>query len=150
MNIEVVLTQDDPKLGKRGEIVKVSPGFAQNFLYPHKKAVPATAANKKSFEAEKANAARDAAERLASARDAAKRLKDTPVVLHVPAGEGDKLYGAVTAQAVHEALLGAGVDVDRRAIQLAEPIKRLGEYEVPVKLHPEVHATVKLTVSRKA
>ena len=149
MNIEVVLTETDAKLGKRGEIIKVSPGYAQNFLFPRKKALPATPANRKAFEEEKARTSKQEAERLAGARESAKKLSETPLTLEMPAGESDKLYGAVTTQDLAEALARKGIRVDKKEIHLEEPIRRLGEHSVTVKFHPEVSAVLKITVAAK-
>lgn len=149
MDIRVVLTETDPKLGKRGEVIKVSSGYAQNFLFPHKKAVLATPAALKGFEAEKARQAKDEAEHLAKARQTAERISKTPLALDVMAGEGDKLYGAVTAHDIQEALAAKGIAVEKRDIHLQEPIKRLGQHDVALKLHPDVAVTLKLTVQKK-
>src|SRR5438105_3663957 len=99
-NIQVVLTETDPKLGKKGDVVNVSSGYASNFLFPHKKALPATPQNLKAFDAEKARHAKDEAAKLARAKDTAARLAKTSLVVEVAAGESDKLYGAVTSQDV--------------------------------------------------
>ena len=118
MNVDVVLTEDDPKLGRRGQVVKVSPGFAQNFLFPQGKARPATKGNLKAFEIEKSRRARDEASRAERAHALAARLKDFSLTIEMAAGEGEKLFGAVTSQDIAEALSRAGVDVDRREIHL--------------------------------
>ncbi len=149
MNVQVVLTADDPKLGKRGEVVKVSSGYAQNFLFPHKKAVPATPSALKAVEESRARRARQETEALEEARSAAKRLSATVLTLPVQAGEGDKLYGAVTSADIQEALAAAGVRVERKDVHLDEPIKRLGEHTVPLKLHPEITVTLRLNVERR-
>ena len=104
MNIEVVLTENDPKLGKRGEVVKVSSGYAQNFLFPHKKAKPATPENLKSFEQQKAREAREEAAKLEKARQFASKINALSVTIEVLVGEGEKLYGAVTSQDISEAI----------------------------------------------
>ena len=150
MDIQVVLTENDPKLGKRGQVVKVSAGFAQNFLFPHNKAKLATPANLRSFEQEKARTAKEEAERLAQAREQASRLTSARLRLEVPAGEGDKLFGSVTSQDIVEALAKQGIVLDRKKLHLEEPIKRLGNYHIPVKLHPEAIADLQLDVVKKA
>ncbi len=149
MNIEVVLLQDDPKLGKRGEVVKVSSGFAQNFLFPHNKAKAATAGNLKSFQDEKARLAKEEAERFARAQELARRLKDMTLSIEVSAGEGDKLYGAINSQDIAEALHRQGIAMERKEIHLEETIKKLGAYEVGLKLHPQVAVTLKLAIVKK-
>jgi large subunit ribosomal protein L9 len=149
VNIEVVLTETDPKLGKRGEIVKVSSGYAQNFLFPHKKAVPATPANRAAAEAQKARQSKQDAEALAAARETAVKISASALVIEMMAGESDKLYGAVTNQDVAASLAGRGIRVDRRDIHLEEPIRRLGDHSVTLKLHPEVTATLQIKVIAK-
>lgn len=149
MNIEIVLLQDDPKLGKRGEVVKVSSGFAQNFLFPHNKAKPATPANLKAFEAEKARRSKEESDRLARAQELAKKLKDLSLTLEMSAGEGDKLYGAVNSQDIVEALRGQGIAMERKEIHLEEPFRKLGAYQVTVKPHAQVSTTLKLWIVKK-
>lgn len=149
MDIEVVLIENDPKLGQRGQVVKVSSGYAQNFLFPHKKAKLATPSNVKSFDEEKARRARSDAEIKARAEETAKRIKTLSVTVEMLAGEGDKLFGAVTAQDIQEALLTQGITVDKKGIHLEEPVKKLGAYTVTVKLHPEIQAPLKFWVVKK-
>ena len=149
MNIEVVLTENDPKLGRRGEVIKVSSGYAQNFLIPHQKAKLATPSNLKSFNEEKARRARSDAETKAHAEEIAKKIEAISLTVEMLAGEGDKLFGAVTAQDIQETLLSQGIAVDKKGVHLEEPIKKLGAYTVTVKLHPEIQALLKLWVVKK-
>jgi large subunit ribosomal protein L9 len=149
MNVEVVLTDNDPKLGKRGEVVKVSQGFALNYLIPNRKAVMATKENLKSFAAEKAGEERRQAEKLAAAKETAAKISAVSVKIPMQAGDGDKLYGAVTNQDVQAALSAKGIAIERRDIHLDEPIKRLGDYTVQLKLHPEVSAKLAISVVKK-
>ena len=149
MDIQVVLTENDPELGKRGEVVKVSAGYAQNYLFPNRKAQPATPAAMKQFEQEKARHTKDEAERLASARALADKLKQTVLTIGVAAGEGEKLFGAVTSQHVAEALAAQGVRVERKAVHLEEPIKKLGNYTIEMRLHPEVAVKLQVQVAKK-
>lgn len=149
MNIEVVLTEDDPKLGKRGELVKVSSGFAQNFLYPHKKALPATPANLKGFEAARARDAKLKAETLSEAKALAAKLGAMSLTLEVQTGPEDKMYGSVSAQTLHEALAAQGITVEKKHVHLAEPIRALGAYQVDVKPHADVTAKLKVWVIKK-
>lgn len=149
MNIEVVLTQDDVKLGKRGEVVKVSPGYAQNFLFPGGKAKLATPANLKSFEREKEKFLQAKLDVKEKALELSKTLSKISLVVEVTVGEGDKLYGAVTSQEIRQALSGKAISLEKRHIHLEEPIRKLGNYEVPVKLHPEVSAVLKVSVAKK-
>lgn len=150
MNVEVVLTQDDRSLGKRGDVVEVSSGYATNFLIPQKKAVLATAATVRNVEAEKARRAKHEAESLERAKILAAKLEKTFVRVEVLAGSDDKLYGAVTAQGIQEALQAQGIVLERKMLHLEEPIRLLGGHQVPVKLHPEVKAVLKLQVAKKA
>ena len=114
MDIQVVLTENDPKLGKRGQVIKVSSGYAQNFLFPHKKAQPATPANLRSFEQEKARASKEEAEHLAQAKEQAARITSVQLKLEVSVGEGEKLFGSVTSQDILEALSKQGIILDRK------------------------------------
>ncbi len=149
MDIQVVLIQDDAKLGKRGQVVKVSSGYATNFLFPHNKAKHATPANLKLFEAEKARADKDSAERLAAANQTKEKLEKLSLVLEVLTGEGEKLYGAVTSQDILQALQSKAIAVDKKEIHLAEPIRKLGNYEVTVKPHATISAKLKIAVIKK-
>ena len=149
MDIQVVLTENDPKLGKRGEVVKVSAGYAQNYLFPHHKAQPATAAALKAFEQEKARQTKGDAERLARARVLAEKLRATPLEIAVAAGDGEKLFGAVTAQHIADALTERGIPCDRKMVHLEEPIKKLGRYEIEFRLHPEVTAKLQVQTVKK-
>lgn len=148
--MKLILREDVDNLGKGGEVVDVKPGYGRNFLIPRGLAVPASSKNVRELEHEKAMASAKAAKLKASAEAVAKRLNDTPITLKRKVGEQDKLYGSVTALDVAEALAGRGVQLDRRSIDLAEPIKTLGQHEIPVKLHSEVVAKVKLTVEAEA
>lgn len=149
--MEVVLTENNPLLGKRGDVVKVSSGYANNFLIPGKKAVPATPSTLKGFEAEKAKQARSAAETLARAKKTASLLERAPLEIQVMTGEGGKLYGAVTAHEIQEALEAkAGIRLEKKQLQLEEPIRKLGLVQVSVRLHPEVKAKFKVLVLKKA
>lgn len=150
MDIQVVLTENDPKLGNRGQVIKVSPGYAQNYLFPHHKAKPATVANLKEFEREKEKNTKEAAQIRAEAETLAQRLRKAELRLEVMAGEGDKLFGAVTSQDIVNGLAGLGIVCDRKKIHLEEPIKKLGRHQVEFKLHPEVHAKLQIDVVKKA
>ena len=149
MDVQVVLTSDDPKLGKRGQVIKVSPGYAQNFLFPNHKAMPATPANLREFEREKARHSKEEAEHLTQAKEQAQRIASLTLRLPVSTGEGDKLFGSVTSQDVAEALSGKGISLERKKIHLEEPLKKLGRYEVSIKLHSEVNAVLKLELVKK-
>jgi large subunit ribosomal protein L9 len=144
--IEVILREDIKTLGKAGEMVRVKPGYARNYLLPHGLAYEATEGNKKRIAAEtKARGARNAAEKV-EAEKVAGRLSAVSLSIAGKAGEEGKLFGSVTAQDVADELARQGHTVDRRRIELEHPIKSLGEHLVTVRLHPEVHAEVRVSV----
>jgi len=144
--IEVILREDVRKLGKAGDLVRVKPGYARNYLLPQGFAYPATPGNKKRIEAEaKARAARLDADR-GEAEVLAAALGGVALTLKGKAGEGDRLFGSITSQDIADALEAAGHVVDKRKIDLETPIKTLGEHAVSVKLHPDVVADIRLTV----
>lgn len=147
--MEVILREHVDNLGRRGEIVKVAEGYARNFLLPRKLALPVTEANKRQIERERARLdAREAAEKQ-DAEAVAQRIGAVEVRVTRRVGENDALYGSVTAADITEALHKQGIEVDRRKVQLAEPIKQLGEFAVPIKIHREVTAQVKVIVAKE-
>ena len=144
--MEVILRQDVQSLGKAGEMVRVKPGYARNFLLPKGLAFEATEGNKKRIAAEsKARDTRLASEK-AEASAHADRLGAATVSLKGKAGEEGKLFGSITAQDIADGLKAQGLEVDRRRIELEHPIKTLGFHSVAVRLHPDVHAEVKVNV----
>jgi len=144
--IEVILREDVKTLGRAGEMVRVKPGYARNFLLPQGLAYEATEGNKKRIAAEtKARGARQQAER-ADAEKVAASLGAVSLTLAGKAGEEGKLFGSITAQDIAEALGRAGHTVDRRRIELDHPIKSLGEHTVTVRVHPDVNAEVRVSV----
>jgi large subunit ribosomal protein L9 len=144
--MEVILREHVENLGSRGQIVKVADGYARNYLLPRKLALPATEGNKKHVERERKKfEAREAVERRVAEAIAA-RLANVDVVIARKVGENEVLYGSVTTADIGEALVSQGIDVDRRKLQLAEPIKKVGDVDVPIRLHREVTATVKVRV----
>jgi large subunit ribosomal protein L9 len=148
--MKLILREDVYNLGKGGELVEVKPGYGRNFLIPRGLAVLANPKNIREVEHQKAVAAAKAAKLKASAEAIAKRLSDTPVSMKRKVGEQDKLYGSVTAMDVAEALAARGLDIDRRTIELPEPIKTLGDFEVSVKLHSDVVGKVKVKVEAES
>lgn len=147
--MELILRDDVETLGRRGEIVKVADGYARNYLLPRGLGMPVTAANKAMIEKEKkAHEARLAKEK-AEFESLAVRIGALRFVAPRKVGENDVLYGSVTSSDIAEFLKAKGIEVDKRKVQLDEPIKHLGEHEVKVKLHPEVLATVKLLVTKE-
>jgi large subunit ribosomal protein L9 len=146
MSIEVILKEHVEHLGRRGEIVKVADGYARNFLFPRKLALAVTAENKRQIERERARAETREAEEVQVAQALATRLEAIEIAIARRVGENETLYGSVTASDIAEALAARELGVDRRKIQLAEPLKTLGDHVVPVKLHREVTADVKVKV----
>ncbi|MCS7316062.1 MAG: 50S ribosomal protein L9 [Bryobacterales bacterium] len=147
--MEVILRQDIEKLGSRGQIVNVADGYARNYLLPRKLAVPATEANKKIVEQERLAALRREAREKAEAEELARMLAGVTVRLREKAGEHDQLFGSVTALHIAQALAQQGFQIDRRKIQLEHPIKQLGEYKVPIRLHREVTIEIAVEVLRE-
>ena len=144
--IEVILREDIKTLGKAGELVRVKPGYARNYLLPRGLAYEATEGNKKRIAAEtRARTVRLQSERAGAEREAA-TLGGVQLRLAGKAGEEGKLFGSITAQDIAEALGQQGHQVDRRRIELEHPIKTLGEHTVSVRLHPDVHAEVRVSV----
>jgi len=144
--IEVILREDVQSLGKAGALVRVKPGYARNFLLPRGLAYEATEGNKKRIAAETKARESRASEERAKAQGTADQLAGVAVTIAAKAGEGDRLFGSVTAQDIADALERAGHPVDKRKIELSHPIKQLGEHSVPVRLHAEVQAAVRVTV----
>ena len=146
MSIEVILKEPVEHLGQRGEIVKVADGYARNFLLPRKLALIVTDENKRQVERERARAeAREAEERLV-AEALQKRLEAFEVEIARRVGENEVLFGSVTTADIADALAAHQFTVDRRKIQLADPLKTLGDHTVPVKLHRQVTATLKIKI----
>jgi len=145
--IEVILREDIQSLGQAGEVVRVKPGYARNYLLPQGLAYEATEGNKKRIAAEgRVRAARGQAER-GEAERVAETLRGLSLTLSGKAGEEGKLFGSITAQDIADALAAQGQQVDRRRIELEHPIKTLGHHTVAVRLHPEVRAEVHVSVN---
>jgi large subunit ribosomal protein L9 len=147
--MEVILKEDVPKLGHRGEVVKVAEGYGRNYLLPHKLAIEATTANRAVIEQMKQSAVRKSAVEKADADALAKQLDGTALSFQRKAGEKDHLFGSVTSSDIAEALERKGFNIDRRKIQLSEPLKNIGEFEVPIRLHRDVVSKVKVTVEKE-
>jgi large subunit ribosomal protein L9 len=144
--MEVILREHVEHLGDRGEIVKVADGYARNYLLPRKLALLVTDGNRKQIERERAKFDAKEAEEQKVAQAIADRMASVEIVIARRVGETDALYGSVTTSDIAEALAAKGFDIDRRKLQLPEPIKRLGAVDLPVKLHRDVTATVKVKV----
>jgi large subunit ribosomal protein L9 len=147
--VELILKHDVEHLGRRGDIVKVAPGYARNYLLPRKLALAVTASNKRMIEHERKLAALREAEDRSAAEAAGRLLSAAVIVIARKVGETDTLYGSVTSADVADALAAQGLEVDRRKIQLPDPIKHLGEHTVPVKLHRDVVAPVRVQVVKE-
>jgi large subunit ribosomal protein L9 len=147
--MEVILREDIEKLGSRGEVVKVAPGYARNFLIPKRLAVAATGSNKKIVEQERQAHLRKEAKQAGEAQDLAKLLNGVTVTIRQKAGENDQLFGSVTSKDVADALAAQNFTIDRRKIQLDEPLKQLGEFKIPVRLHKEVTAEITVVVAKE-
>jgi len=143
------LREDVEKLGVRGQLVRVAPGYARNFLLPKRLAVAATGANKKIVEQERQAALRREAKETADAQELATMLSSVSVTVAQKAGENDQLFGSVTAKDIAELLEKQNYNIDRRKIQLAEPIKTLGDHSVPVRLHRDVTTNITVHVVKE-
>jgi len=150
--MEVILREHIDNLGKRGEIVKVADGYARNYLLPRKLALLVTDGNKKVIERERVKFEAKELEEKKFAEAIAERMANIDVEISRKVGETEALYGSVTSSDIADALKAKGLDLDRRKIVLQEPIKKLGEFDVPVKLHRDVttHIKVKVTAEGEA
>jgi large subunit ribosomal protein L9 len=148
--MEVILKEDVPKLGNRGEVVKVAEGYGRNFLLPKKLAIEATMANKAVIEQMKAAAVRRSANEKSEAEALAKQFDGLEVKFQRKSGENDQLFGSVTSGDIAEALEKKSFHIDRRKIQLHEPLKIVGEFTIPVKLHKDVTTHLKVVVEKEA
>ena len=148
--MEVILKEDVQKLGNRGDVVKVADGYGRNYLLPGKLAIEATAANKAVIEQMKASAVRKSAKEKAQSEELARTLSQVELTFERKVGENDHLFGSVTSGDIAQQLEAKGYTVDRRKIALEDPLKQLGEFHVPVKLHRDVTAHVKVTIHSDA
>lgn len=144
--MEVILREDVHALGKAGQLVKVSPGYARNFLFPRNLAVEATPANKQRIAAEQKARAAKAGQEKAAAQALATVLSGLAITVAHKAGEEGRLFGSITAQDIADAVKAKGHDLDKRRIELEHPIKHIGFHSVSVKLHADVHAELKVNV----
>ena len=137
-NSEVLLLKPVEGLGSEGDQVKVRAGYARNFLLPGKIAAPLTTANRKQVEALKKRRAEREVKELAGAQELAKKLEKVSIAFAVKAGEGGKMFGAITSSDLYDKLVQAGIEIDRKKIHLHTPVKNLGKHEITIRLHPEV------------
>ena len=144
--MQLILRADVDNLGRLGDVVKVKPGYARNYLIPQGLAYPATKANLNIFEQERKKLQKKIDALRFEAQTLQEKLEKTRVVIPVRVGEHDKLYGSVTTTMINDALAEMGIDIDKRKIVLDSPIRSLGEYEVNVKLYHDVQSTIKVNV----
>ncbi len=144
--MEVILKEDLDTLGHRGDVVKVADGYGRNFLLPKKLAIEATAANKNVIDQMKQSAIRRSAKEKTEAEQLVAQLDQIALVFERRVGENEHIFGSVTSADIAHGLEAQGFHIDRRKVQLDEPLKQLGEFHVPVKLHREVSAHIKVTV----
>ena len=145
--MDIVLLEDVKALGKKGQVVKVNDGYARNFILPKKLGVEATPKNLNELKLQKANEARLAAEQLAAARELAEKLGKSSITVSIKAGEGGRAFGSVSSKEIAKAIGDQlGIDIDKKKIMLSDPIKSIGSFEVPVKLHKDVTARLAVKV----
>lgn len=148
--MEVILKENIEKLGSRGDVVKVAEGYGRNYLLPRKLAIQANAGNKAVVEQMKAASVRKSAKEKAQAEELAKQFDGLSATFQRRAGEGDHLFGSVTSGDIAEAIAKKGITLDKRQIQLHDPLKSLGEFTVPVKLHKDVTTHLKVVIEKEA
>ena len=148
--MEVILKEDVPKLGNRGDVVKVAEGYGRNYLLPKKLAIKASAANKAVIEQMKASALRRSAKEKGDAEALAKQFEGVNLHFTRRAGENDQLFGSVTSSDVAHELEARGFNVDRRKIEVDHPMKSIGEFTIHIRLHREVSVPVKVTITKEA
>ena len=148
--MEVILKEDVNKLGSRGDVVKVAEGYGRNYLLPRKLAIVANEGNKAVIVQMKAASVRRSAKEKSQAEELAKQFEGLSVSFTRRSGENDQLFGSVTSGDIAEAVAKKGINMDRRQIQLHDPLKTLGEFTVPVKLHKDVTAHLKVVIEKEA
>ncbi len=148
--MQIILQEDVEKLGTRGELVDVAAGYARNYLLPRKLGIEATPGNMKRLERMRVTFAKKEASEKGAAQTLADSLQGVSLTFARKAGENEQLFGSVTSADIAEALEAQGYHIDKRKITLADPIKLVGEYEIPVKLHREITTNLKVTVTKEA
>lgn len=149
MNMEVILRKTVANVGRVGEIIEVKPGYGRNFLIPKGYAYLATDKNKRRVETEAKRQSEQLAADEASAQDLADRIGQAEIHIKAKTGEGDKLFGSIGSADIAEQLADQGFEIDKRVIELEQPIKAIGVYKVPIRLHPNVHAEVRVWVVKE-
>lgn len=148
--MKIILLQDEKKLGKKGDVIEVSEGYARNFILPKKIGVEANAKNSNDLKLQKANEAKIAKEKLEEAQALAESLKEKTINVHIKAGEGGKVFGSVSGKEIAQALKDQhNIEIDKKKIVLNDAIKNFGTFEVKLKLHPEVTATLNVKVTEQ-
>ncbi len=147
--MKVILLNDVELLGKMGDVVSVKDGFARNYLFPKKLAIGETKESLKILEARKKRHAQDIAKEKSKFEELAKKISGMSFTISAAAGEEDKLFGYVTAEDISDALLAEDIQIDKKQLHLKEPIKKLGIYQVEIKLHPEITTIAKIWVVKK-
>ena len=147
--MEVILKEDVPKLGNRGDVIKVAEGYGRNFLLPHKLAIEANAGNKAVIEQMKAASVRRSAKEKSEAEALAKQFDGLEISFTRKSGENDQLFGSVTSGDIADALEKKSFHIDRRKIQVHEPLKTIGEFTIPVKLHKDVTTHLKVVIGKE-
>jgi large subunit ribosomal protein L9 len=148
--MQIILQEDVEKLGNRGDVVTVKPGYARNFLLPHKLAIEATAGNMKALERIRGSLAKKTATELDAAKKQAELLTGVSLKFTRKTGENDQMFGSVTTADIADGLKAQGFEVDKRQIQLKDPVKALGEYPVMVKVFRDITAEIKIHVDKEA
>jgi large subunit ribosomal protein L9 len=148
--MEVILKEDIAKLGSRGDVVKVAEGYGRNYLLPRKLAIQANAGNKAVIEQMKSASLRRSAKEKTQAEELAKQFDGVALSFERRSGENDQLFGSVTSGDIVDALAKKGFNLDRRKVQLHEPLKTVGEFAIPVKLHKDVTAHLKVVIEKEA
>lgn len=148
--MEIILKESIEKLGEAGELVKVADGYARNFLLPKGLAMKATKSNVARLRHERSVLAQREQKEMQDAQKIANKIRSLSCVMKRQAGEQDKLFGSVTSHDIADFLMHSGIDIDRKKIHLEEPIKSLGVHRVPVKVHPEITAELKIKVQKEA
>lgn len=147
--MKVILTEDIPQLGAAGELISVKDGHARNYLVPNGKAVRATTQNLKNLEHQKRQVREKLNKLVKEGRNLSEKIESVSCTIAKAAGEEDKLFGSVTTADIQNSLKNEGIEIDKKKIILSEPIKKLGIFSVPVKIHPEVTATLKVWVVKE-
>ncbi len=147
--MKIILRKDFEKLGKIGDIIEVKDGYARNYLIPKNIAYQATEGNMRALEEEKKQQEYRARKEEINAQKVASKIESISVTIKAKVGEDEKLFGSVTSQSIAEALAEQGITIDKRNIELEEPLKSLGIYTIPIKLHPKVNAKLKVWIVRE-